>query len=83
VLVVEDEAPLRWSVTQTLTMGPHTVLEAENAQSARALLRSARQLLRAHMSRFESGRASEAWRAGAVFGAALLRRISRSGPSFS
>ena len=43
VLVVEDEALLRWSVMQTLSTGPHTVLEASDAQSTLRLLRSAGQ----------------------------------------
>lgn len=43
VLVVEDEALVRWSVTQALSIGPHTVLEASDAQSALRLLRNARQ----------------------------------------
>ena len=41
MLVVEDEALFRWSVTQTLSTGPHTVLEAADAQSALRLLRRA------------------------------------------
>lgn len=43
VLVVEDEALLRWSVMQTLSTGPHTVLEASDARSTLRLLRSAGQ----------------------------------------
>jgi len=41
VLVVEDETLLRWSVTQALSNGPHTVIEASDEQSALRLLRSA------------------------------------------
>jgi DNA-binding NtrC family response regulator len=41
VLVVEDEVLLRWSVKQTLSAGPHTVLEASDAQSALRMLRGA------------------------------------------
>jgi DNA-binding NtrC family response regulator len=41
VLVVEEEVLLRWSVTQALRAGPHTVIEASDAQSALRLLRRA------------------------------------------
>ena len=41
VLVVEEEALLRWSVTHALRAGPHTVIEAADAQSALRLLRRA------------------------------------------
>jgi DNA-binding NtrC family response regulator len=34
VLVVEDEALLRWSIAETLARMGHTVIEAEDAESA-------------------------------------------------
>ena len=34
VLVVEDEALIRWSITETLSQEGHTVVEASNASAA-------------------------------------------------
>ena len=34
VLVVEDEALIRWSITETLALAGHTVVEAADAMSA-------------------------------------------------
>ena len=34
VLVVEDEALIRWSIAETLTHGGHTVVEASSASTA-------------------------------------------------
>jgi two-component system C4-dicarboxylate transport response regulator DctD len=38
VLVVEDEALIRWSIAETLAHGGHTVLEAASASTARRAL---------------------------------------------
>ena len=39
VLVVEDEPLIRWSITETLARMGHTVIEAEDAESAIRTLR--------------------------------------------
>ena len=41
ILVVEDEALIRWSISETLAHGGHTVMEAENAASAVRALKDA------------------------------------------
>jgi DNA-binding NtrC family response regulator len=42
VLVVEDEALIRWSIAETLARGGHTVLEAGNKSSAVRTMRDSR-----------------------------------------
>lgn len=43
VLVVEDEALIRWSIAETLAHGGHTVVEAGNATTAVRALSDARE----------------------------------------
>jgi DNA-binding NtrC family response regulator len=42
VLVVEDEALIRWSIAETLAHGGHTVVEAGTASTAMRAMRDAR-----------------------------------------
>jgi DNA-binding NtrC family response regulator len=42
VLVVEDEALIRWSIAETLAHGGHTVVEAGSASTAVRAMRDAR-----------------------------------------
>ena len=41
ILVVEDEALIRWSIAETLGQAGHTVMEAQNAASAMKALKDA------------------------------------------